>query len=160
MRNKVLLLGGLLAPVVYVTAVILGGLLRPGYDHLGQYVSELIAAGAPNKPLLDPLFALYNILTIGCAVGLFTAVRGARSDKGQTAGLLAAGILGAEGVFGLVTVFFPQDPVGATATATGSIHIVLAALSSLTSILAILLLGVGSVAHHACGASPATHSSR
>jgi hypothetical protein len=58
------MLSGILAPVVYVTTVILGGILRPGYSPLSEAVSELIATGAPNKLFLDPLFALYNLLTL------------------------------------------------------------------------------------------------
>jgi len=54
MKNKVLMLCGILAPVVYVITVILGGFLWPGYSHVSQPVSDLIATGAPNKSLLDP----------------------------------------------------------------------------------------------------------
>ena len=53
---------GCLPPLVYVGAVAIGGLLRPGYNHLAHAISELIAAGAPNKPLLNPLFTFYDIL--------------------------------------------------------------------------------------------------
>ena len=71
MRNKILMLSGILAPIAYVGAVVVGGLLRPGYSHIAQYVSELIEAGAPNKALLDPLFALYNVLRLRLVLGFF-----------------------------------------------------------------------------------------
>jgi Protein of unknown function (DUF998) len=90
MRNKLFLLCGMLAPVVYVGAVIMGGVLRPGYSHISQFVSELIEAGAPNKSLLDPLFALYNLLTIAFGIGLFTSVRAMSKNKGKVSGSLGA----------------------------------------------------------------------
>jgi hypothetical membrane protein len=75
MRNKILMLSGILAPLAYVLTVVVGGILRPGYSHIAQYISELIEAGAPNKAILDPLFAIYNILTIAFGIGLFLYIR-------------------------------------------------------------------------------------
>jgi hypothetical protein len=141
MRNKIFMLCGMLAPVMYVIAVIMGGRLRPGYSHKSQFVSELIEAGAPNKSLLNPLFALYNLLTITFGIGLFTRVRAMSKHKGKASGSLGALVLVVEGIFGFVTVFFPQDPRGAPVTSRGKIHIALAALSSLTTILTMGLLG-------------------
>jgi hypothetical protein len=135
-----LMLCGILAPIVYAAAVVLGGILRPGYSHISQFVSELIAAGAPNKSLLDPLFALYNLLTIAFGLGLVMTVR-ASSETRKVIGILGALVLMAEGVFGLVTIFFPQDPIGAPSTSTGMMHIILASMSSLTTMLSILLMG-------------------
>jgi Protein of unknown function (DUF998) len=122
--------------------VVLGGLFRPGYSHIAQYVSELIEAGAPNKALLDPLFALYNIFTIAFGVGLFLYGKAIPESRRKMLGIVGALILIAEGIFGFVTVFFPQDPIGSPATAIGNMHIVLASLSSLTTMLAMLLVGL------------------
>jgi len=141
MRNKILMLCGMLAPVVYVIAVIIGGILRPGYSHRSRFVSELIEAGAPNKSLLNPLFALYNLLTIAFGIGLFTRVRAMSKNEGKVSGSPGALLLVAEGIFGFLIVFFPQDPRGAPVTSTGKIHIALAGLSSLTTILTIFLMG-------------------
>jgi hypothetical membrane protein len=141
MRIRILMLCGVLAPTVYAVTVVLGGILRPDYSHISQFVSELIAAGAPNKTLLDPLFALYNLLTIAFGLGLVMTVRAA-SEMRKVSGTLSALVLVVEGVFGFVTVFFPQDPVGAPITSTGTMHIILAGLSSLTTMLSMLLLGL------------------
>lgn len=141
MRIKALILCGGLASIIYAVTVVLGGILRPGYSHISQFISELIATGAPNKPILDPLFALYNLLTIVFGVGLVMTVRAASEMRRKIIGTLGALILVAEGVFGFVTVFFPQDPVGTAITSTGTMHIVLAGLSSLTTMLSMLLMG-------------------
>jgi hypothetical membrane protein len=135
------MLCGVLAPVVYVATVILGGLLRPDYSQKAQAVSELIEAGAPNKDLLNPSFVLYNLLTGAFGLGLFMAVR-ASGQTGRLSGSLGALALVFEAVVGFVTVFFPQDPRGAAPTFTGAAHIVLAGLSSLATAVTILLMGL------------------
>jgi hypothetical membrane protein len=142
MRNKILMLRGILAPITYIVAVVVGGLLRPGYSYITQYVSELIEAGAPNKAILDPLFAIYNILTIAFGIGLFLYIRNVSENRRRTVGTAGALVLVLEGLVGFLTVFFPQDPIGSPLTATGSMHIVLASLSSLTTMLAMLLVGL------------------
>ncbi len=142
MKNRTLLTGGILAPIFYVAAVIAGGLLRPAYSQVAQYVSELIEAGAPNKVLLDALFAIYNLLTMAFAVGLWNHVRSSPQAPRKTVGIVGACVLLIEGLVGFLIVFFPQDPIGSAATATGTVHIVLAGLSSLTTMLAMLLMGL------------------
>jgi hypothetical protein len=141
MRNKVFLLGGILASVVYLLAVFVGGVITPGYSHISQYISELIQAGAPQKGILDPLFAFYNVLVVIFGVGLFRYVRDNKNSKNLT-GIVGALILLVEGLAGFLTIFFPQDPIGTQITTTGTIHIILASVSSLTSMLSILLIGL------------------
>jgi hypothetical membrane protein len=143
MNQKVLALCGILAPVVYVLTVMLGGVLRQDYSHVSQAVSDLIAIGAPNKSLLDPLFALYNLLGIAFALGLLRHLRSVHQNRGKVIGALGALVLAAQGLFGLMTLFFPEPAGGMAAaiTHTGAMHIIFAGLSSLTSILAILFMG-------------------
>lgn len=140
MKGKILILCGVFAPLIYALAVILGGMLRPGYSHISQAVSELIEVGAPNKPLLNALFILYNGLTGVFGLALFNFVRAkSPAGSGLNSGSLAALVLVAEAVFGFVTVFFPQDVPGTPMTPTGTMHIVLAGLSSLATMAAMLL---------------------
>lgn len=139
--KKLLIICGVLAPIVYLATVVLGGLLRPGYSHTAQAISELLAAGAPNKPLLDILMAIYNSLTGLCAIGLLLVTCTSRQAKGRASGILAAVFLVAEAAFGLLTLAFPQDLPELPATTSGTLHLVLAGGSSLTSMLTILLLG-------------------
>ena len=86
------------------------------------------------------IFAIYNLLTMGFAVGLLIAIRAHTDNRRRTTGALAASFLIAEGVFGFATVFFPEGAPGAPIAGTGVVHIVLAGLSSLTTMLTILLL--------------------
>lgn len=143
MKYKFLMICGILAPVVYILTVILGGAIRPGYSHISQAVSDLIATEAPNKSILDSLFALYNLMTIAFGAGLFLYVRSDHQNRRKVIGALGAIILIVEGVFGIITLFFPEDAGGmkSAISSTGAMHIVFAGLSSLTTMLAILFMG-------------------
>jgi hypothetical protein len=140
MLRRILFSFGMAAVLVYVVTVILGGILRPGYNHLSMAVSELIAAGAPNKTLLDALFIAYNLFLIVFAWVVGMSVR----SDGRPLAVAGAVILAAVGLLGLVmTLFFPMDPRGSPTTSAGTVHLVLASLLSLGSILSIVFLTFG-----------------
>jgi hypothetical protein len=106
-------------------------------------VSDLIAAGSAHKTLLDPLFALYNLLTAAFSVGLLKKMR-IDNLSGKGMGMAGALFLLVEGLVGFVTLFFPEDVggMGASISFIGTMHIILAGLSSLTSMLSILFIGL------------------
>lgn len=55
---------GVLVPVLYYGALIVGGYLTPGYNHLTQYASELGMAGKPAAQIFN-----YGVMAAGaCAV--------------------------------------------------------------------------------------------
>ncbi|MDD5263426.1 MAG: DUF998 domain-containing protein [Candidatus Bipolaricaulis sp.] len=141
MSKRAWLSGGILAPVTYLVVVVLGGLIRPGYSHYSEAISELVASGAPNKALLDPLFVLYNLAGLAFAYGVLRCVR-SRPEEKRRFGLIATGFLFLGGLVGLATVFVPQDPAGPAVTATGAVHIVLAGSSSILSMLSMLFFGL------------------
>lgn len=140
--KRFLLISGMLAAIIYVGTVILGGLLRPGYSHVAEAISELVAAGAPNRTLLSSLFLLYNALLSFFGVGLFLKARS--QLRGRVSGLLGslalALLVGLAGV--LMELFFPQDPGGLPTTAAGTVHIALAGIASLGTMVAVLALGL------------------
>jgi hypothetical protein len=139
MKNKWLLLCGVFASLVYVGTVVIGGLLRAGYSHIADPISELTASGAPNKALLDILFLAYNLLVIAFGVGIQRAASSLSHSK--ISGYVTSAALIATGLSGvLLQFFFPQDPGGAQAavTTTGSLHIAFAGLAALTSMVALL----------------------
>jgi hypothetical membrane protein len=142
MSRKYLLVCGMLAPLVYVGAVILGGMLRPGYSHSAHAISELIAAGAPNSAVLNPLFTLYNFLLAAFGAGLLLTVKASPKQPGKRSGTWGALALVVASILGvLMNLFFPQDPGGPPVTVTGTIHVVLAGVLSLGTMLAMLWIG-------------------
>jgi hypothetical membrane protein len=139
--KKLLLLSGILAPVIYVGTVILGGILRPEYSQVEQAISELVAADAPNRPLLSALFIAYNILTGAFGVGFLLHVQ--HSSRRKTSGIVGVVSLIAVGVIGLLLeLFFPQDPGGPAVTFAGTMHIILAGVAALGSMTAIVGTGL------------------
>ena len=124
------------APVVYAAAVIIGGAVTPGYSHLANMISELTLASAPNRTFLATLFVVYNLLAIAFALLLPGGVAdgGRRRMIGIGRALLV--IIALAGI-GMVTAFptdRPTDPL----TATGWVHVGLAALASLGTMAAVL----------------------
>ena len=143
MKQKWLFWSGSVATIIYIMAVLIGAAIRPGYSHLANFISELMEAGAPNTALLNPLFLIYNVLVGVFAYGMFVFTR----DHSQPAslkrlGATAAWVLVVEAIFGFVTVFFPQDIRGTEMTSTGTMHIILAGLSSFATMIPMLLLGL------------------
>jgi hypothetical protein len=139
--KKLFALSGMLAAFVYVGTVVLGGILRPGYSHVTESVSELVAAGAPNKLLLSSLFILYNLLCIIFGIGLFQQVKNSSGRKASgTLGSISLVTVGFIGL--LLELFFPQDPGGPAVTFPGTMHIVLAGIAALGTMIAIVSIGL------------------
>ncbi len=141
--RKLLILCGILAAIVYAGTVILGGAIRPGYSHVSQPISELVATGAPNRALLSSLFILYNLLVGVFGVGLLlTAKSNLQGKRLGVAGAVALIVVALSGL--LLELFFPQDPGGARAptTSTGSMHIAVAGIAALGTMLAIVLIAL------------------
>jgi hypothetical protein len=137
--KKILIHCGTSAAIVYVGTVILGGLIRPGYSHLSDAISELVADGAPNRSLLSSLFLIYNSLLSVFGGGLFLKAKG--GSRGRVGGIVGSVTLVLVGVAGiLMELFFPQEPGGSATTFAGTMHFVMAGVASVGTMLAISML--------------------
>jgi len=135
--KKIYPIFGFLGPVIYILALIIGGALRSDYSQLYNTVSELSVINAPNLVLMDFMFGIYNISLIIFAVGAFLDNKVDTSKKYKVAMLM----LVVTGLSGIVLLLFSQDIRGSPATQEGIIHIAVAGISSLLTILAIFLSG-------------------
>jgi hypothetical membrane protein len=117
--NKVFAVCGIIAPILYLLMVVIGGALSPGYSHMAETVSELLVAGAPNKPLLNTLLITDYVLGILFAIGLHRGINEGKGSKVGPAFLIIVSVLS------LFTIFFPQDPGGEPVTFAGTVHVVL-----------------------------------
>lgn len=138
MLKRILILSGIAAVVLYVLTVAAGGMITPGYRHLSQAISELIQSGAPHQASLEFWFNIYNLLLLFMCVGLLLHFQ-------DSPGIVKAGLvlIGTGSLMGIAMGFFPMDPAGSPMTSAGLIHIILAALSSLLSMAALLMTGLG-----------------
>jgi hypothetical protein len=141
MLKRILFICGIAAALLPIAAVVTGGILRPGYDHVSMAVIELVERGAPNKLLLDFLFA------VSCALLISFAWAVGMASRGEGLPFLTAGsiILGLAGVLGIVMIaFFPADPQGALPTVQGTGQVLISYGISLAMVLSVFFLGLGS----------------
>ncbi len=139
--GEVLLGWGALASLLYLGADLLAATRYEGYRYASQAISELSALGAPTRPLAVSLAVAYHVLLIGFGMAVWEAARGKRAV------LATGGLVIACGLVGLVAPFFPVHVRGSTPSLTDAVHV---ALASVTFLLVVLQLAVGS---RAAGAS-------
>jgi uncharacterized membrane protein len=115
----------------------MGGALLPGYSHTYNTISELTASDAPNLPLVQLFFTVYNICLLLYAWGLY-------KDAYQQPRLrVEAVMLFCVGLLGLAMYFYPQDARSMQMTFNGKMHLALAGIMSPLTILAMVFAGLG-----------------
>ena len=131
----------MIAPVLFLFTIILGGALRPGYSHISDTISELFSPGSPNKLLLDTLHTMYALLLVLFGISVLQTVQ--RHGQSQRIGGIGASLFIAVGVISAFTAtVFPQDAWGSPATFRGEMHKALHGVISLMGILYLVLLGI------------------
>ena len=135
---------GLISPIFYIVPTIVGGLVRPGYNHLYNSVSDLLASGAPNKIFLVPPFTIYPILLSIFGFGMFSELASQTSPANATTGLIGFILIGAGvGVLGILTMtIFSQDEQGTKMTKPGLMHLILVGIQAVSAMAAIILIGL------------------
>jgi len=143
MKSTVISLFGIVAPLFYIIPTIVGGLLRPGYSHLSNSVSDLLASGAPNRIYLMIPFTVYPIFLSVFGFGLFAILRSKPPPLNSQTGLIGFILIGASmGILGILTMtIFPQDPHGTPMTTPGLMHLILVGVQAISAMAAILLIG-------------------
>lgn len=87
----VLITGGLLAPIMFAALVVLGSYLRPGYNQVSQYLSDLGSGSDATATIQRINFFLTGVLTLAFVLGLD---RTQRHNTYFKAGILLLGIFG------------------------------------------------------------------
>jgi hypothetical protein len=141
MLKRILFICGLAAALLFIAAVVMGGLLRPGYDHLSMAISRLVESGAVNRLLLVILFSVSCALLIAFAWAVGMASRG-EGLYFLTSGSIVLGIVGLMGA--VMAVFFPADPPGSLVTVQGTGQVLLSYGISIGLVLSVFSLGLGS----------------
>jgi hypothetical protein len=141
MVRKNLLISGILIPITYILMYLLGGALRPGYNHIVDSVSELLSPGAPNRTIITAIDLVYGVLHILFGIGVLNYIQG--TEFKSMLGTVGAWMIIAVGAAIIGTAIFPQDAVGTPPTIEGKIHLALVFGILLPfSILSALLIGV------------------
>ncbi len=139
-KIQVLLLCGILSSLLYASIDALAGTLYVGYSFTSQGFSELLSPGSPVRQLALQLGAVYGVLLLAFALGVW--VSAGRSRALRVTALMVFG----QAIDGLVTpVYFPAPMRGvAGAESAGILHVILTAVGVFTILLAIVF---GAVAY-------------
>jgi hypothetical protein len=138
MVRKILLGCGIASSVWYVITDLIGTLRYPGYRYADQWFSELLAQGAPTRPLMIAVNEIpYNLLVSAFAAGVRESAGRTRAGR-----ITAAGLVGFA-LFGFVTgVIFPMPTREAAAAGEGTLrntmHIPGTGVMSLSLVLAVV----------------------
>lgn len=130
---------GMLGAIVYLSHVVIGGLLWKGYNHLQQPISDLTSSGGPDKVFLTYITTLYGVLSIIFAFCAFLYVQKFKSK------LLKVGffLFLCMHIVSISYNIFPEDMITARLTFTGGMHMVVTGLIVPLTILSILFVGIG-----------------
>ena len=131
---RLLAICGIVAPILFITMVITLGLLRPGYDPVTQFQSELGATGTQNAIFMDINFVLVGILIVAFALGLHRGIsKGVGSKTGPA-------LLAINGAFGGAQGIFPADPGEKVVSFSGNMHNLVGLISLIAFILGLLVI--------------------
>lgn len=123
-NQKIYAICGMLSPIVFNLIWIMGGILQPGYDHIRDDVSSLMALGAPNKLLFDIMNITNFVLTIIFLIGLILVIKELEGPIVGPVILLIGNILGIT-----VPIFFPLNYGGEPTGITGMMHLIIVMLT-------------------------------
>ncbi|UCB44739.1 MAG: DUF998 domain-containing protein [Spirochaetota bacterium] len=133
--SKMLAICGMLSPILYTLLWILGGVLVPGYSHIRDDVSSLIAVDAYRRSLFQSFIIISSSLLLIFFIGLHWGVN---NGNGSIVGPVLFIISSFIGV--LVAIFFPLDAGGEITSLKGKMHLILIVVSGVLIIGAMVLM--------------------
>lgn len=135
MVRKALLTCGILAALVWMGTDIFAGLRYEGYNYPFDPISGLSAVGAPTRQLVASVGAIFTILKIAFACGIWMSAAYSRPLK------ITAGLLFTSGFADVAASFFPWDPSDSLGTFTNIMHGILAGVVAMPAFM--LSMGFG-----------------
>jgi hypothetical membrane protein len=131
---------GVLAPVLWAVVIIVAGELRPGFDHLGQYISELGERGSSTETLMRyGGFVSTGLLHIAYAAAFYATL--ARLTGRRRLTLLVAALIALNGFGRIGAGLFACEPGCAAPEVIGQRLHSLSATIAFLALAAAALLG-------------------
>ncbi len=129
--SRSLYLAGVLAPLLFLASVVIGGARRAGYSHAADPVSALGMSGAADAWAVNGAWAATGLLVMVLGLALW----GDRTAPRRVAGgaLLVAGAVSAA-----IALWFPMDPPGVPMSVAQAGHNILVAVAALAFAAALL----------------------
>ncbi len=114
---------GIVGPILFTVVVIVLGLVRIGYSHVTQLMSELGEAGAPNAILFGAVGLVpFGVSIVAFAFGVHRGISGGKGSKIGPALIVVAGVCLVAGAI------FPCDPGCVPVSFAGNMHRVVAVI--------------------------------
>lgn len=104
MVEQVLLVGGLVAPLVYAAGILSAAMVFPGYRHSRQFLSELGTVESPKASHFNLGLGLSGLVLVAFALGVGQGL----GSSGTSAGIMVGLTVG--GVTNLLQAGFRCDP--------------------------------------------------
>jgi hypothetical membrane protein len=136
---KIGILCGIAAPILWASVIILCGNVRPGYNHLTQYISELGERGSSTELLMRYAgFVPTGLMHMAFAASLYASFRSYRLSS------VAAALLALNGLGRIVAGLFPCEAgcAGPRVLLSQKLHSLAAGVGFLALIGASILWGV------------------
>lgn len=131
---------GVLAPVLWAAVIIVAGELRPGFDHVGQYISELGERGSSTGIFMRyGGFVATGLLHVGYAVAFYATL--VRITNSPRLTVLIAALIALNGIGRIGAGVFPCEPGCAAPDVLGQRLHGLSATVAFLAIAAAALLG-------------------
>lgn len=103
------LLCGVLAPLLWMAAIIVAGEMRPGFDHVAQYISELGERGSPTEHFMRYAgFVASGLLHITYAAAFGASLR--QRTECRHLALVVAGLIALNGLGRIGAGLFSCEP--------------------------------------------------
>jgi hypothetical membrane protein len=103
------LLCGILAPLLWAAVIVIAGELRPGFDHVAQYISELGERGSSNAAFMRYAgFVASGALHVAYAAAFYAALR--RLSERRFLVLLVAALIALNGLGRIGAGLFACEP--------------------------------------------------
>jgi len=139
LRWRRALLGcGVAAALLYFGMDLLAARRYDGYSYTDQTISELSAVGAPTRSLWIPLGFVYSVLTIACGLGIWASATQKRALRFVAVFVTGVGVLGLVG-WPFAPMHQREVLAAGGGTLSDTMHLTLAAVSSLLFVMSIAL---------------------
>lgn len=103
------LLCGVFAPLLWLAVIVIAGELRPGFDHVGQYISELGERGSATEILMRfGGFVATGVLHVAYAAAFYATL--SRISDHWRLTLLVAGLIALNGIGRIGAGLFACEP--------------------------------------------------
>lgn len=138
MKNRNVILIGILSPILYFVASIIGGTFNEGYNHIKHSVSELLIDGTEGLAVVNTFMLFSNLVLI--AIGILVIVR----LKNVKNTVLKIGIILVHipGITNILSSFVFKLSEGNSLTFSTVMHIAFVAISALVSVIGIVMIVV------------------